>query len=525
MVSSTKIIQAADEALLASLGYKQEFRRIFSPIEVFGIGFSIIGLVPSMGSVLVYSIPNGGPAAMVWGWATCTVFLTIIALAFAELGSAAPTSGGLYYWTYMFSSPKWRCFLSWIVGYSNTIGNIGSVASVDWGCAVQIMAAASIGSGLTFSPTVGQTFAVYALLLCCHVLICSLNSAVIARLQVPYIILNVLLCLAIIIGVPAATPKEFRNSAAFAFSNYENLSGWPNGFAFILSFLSPLWSVAGAFDATVHISEEATNANVAIPYAIVLGITSSALLGWGVNVALAFCMGTDLQSILGSPIQQPMAVILFNSFGQQGTLAIWAFIVVVQFSMGTSMLTTTSRQIFAFSRDGGLPFSRWLYHVSNRSHSPVRCVWFAAFVSLLLGLLAFAGANAIGAIFSLVVIAQYFAYSIPISARFLGGKGLKPGPFSLGRFSFPVALTAVTWMVFIIVVFLFPLTPRPTGANMNYTVLVFGGTLAISIFYFYFPIYGGIYWFNGPVSTITDDNTLKQGELPNHLQGEYESTQ
>lgn len=55
-------------------------------------------------------------------------------------------------------------------------------------------------------------------------------------------------------------------------------------------------------------------------------------------------------------------------------------------------------------------------------------------MSLLLGLLAFAGANAIGAIFSLVVIAQYFAYSIPISARFLGGKGLKPGPFSLGRF-------------------------------------------------------------------------------------------
>lgn len=82
----------------------------------------------------------------------------------------------------MFSSPKWRCFLSWIVGCasvffssslclqkcstdSNTIGNIGSVASVDWGCAVQIMAAASIGSGLTFSPTVGQTLCVLHALL------------------------------------------------------------------------------------------------------------------------------------------------------------------------------------------------------------------------------------------------------------------------------------------------------------------------------------------------------------------------
>lgn len=40
-----------DEALLASLGYKQELRREFSPIEIFGIGFSIIGLFPSIAYV------------------------------------------------------------------------------------------------------------------------------------------------------------------------------------------------------------------------------------------------------------------------------------------------------------------------------------------------------------------------------------------------------------------------------------------------------------------------------------------
>ena len=49
-------------------------------------------------------------------WTVCGIFLSIIALAVAELGSAAPTSGGLYYWTFMFSSPRWRCLLSWIVG-------------------------------------------------------------------------------------------------------------------------------------------------------------------------------------------------------------------------------------------------------------------------------------------------------------------------------------------------------------------------------------------------------------------------
>ncbi|TFK37004.1 amino acid transporter [Crucibulum laeve] len=492
-----------DAALLARLGYKQEFRRNFTPLEVFGIGFSIIGLVPSLASVLIFSIPYGGASAMVWGWMTCGIFLTIIALAMAELGSAAPTSGGLYYWTFMFSSPKWRCLLAWTVGYSNTVGNIASVASVDWGCAVQIMAAASIGSGLEFQATVAQTFGVYVALLSCHAVICSLNPAIVARLQTPFIIINILLCLAILIGVPASTPKEFINNAKYAFGNFTNLSGWNNGYAFVLSFLSPLWAI-GAFDSTVHISEEATNANVAIPYAIILATTSSAILGWGLNVALAFCMGTDLESIIDNSIEQPMATILFNSFGQRGTLALWAFVVVVQFTMGTSMLTTCSRQIFAFSRDGALPFSRWLYDVSPRTHAPINCVWFAAFLSLLLGLLAFAGPAAIGAVFSLVVAAQYVAYSIPISARFLGGKKIKPGPFSLGLFSLPVAVIAVIWMVFIIIVFFFPASPAPGAANMNYTIVVLGGVLILAVAYFYFPKYGGRHWFKGPISTIGD---------------------
>jgi amino acid transporter len=85
----------ADEALLASLGYKQEFRREFTPLEVFGIAFSIIGLLPSIASVLVYALPNGGPAAMVWGWAVASIGVLLVGMSMAELASAAPTSGGV----------------------------------------------------------------------------------------------------------------------------------------------------------------------------------------------------------------------------------------------------------------------------------------------------------------------------------------------------------------------------------------------------------------------------------------------
>ncbi|KAG6849644.1 hypothetical protein H0H93_006648 [Arthromyces matolae] len=177
-----------------------------------------------------------------------------------------------------------------------------------------------------------------------------------------------------------------------------------------------------------------------------------------------------------------MAAILFNSFGTKGTLAVWAWIIIVQFDMGVGMLTTASRQIFAFSRDGALPLSRYIYNVNSRTHAPIFAVWTVAFVSLLLGLLSFAGNTAINAIFSLVVAGQYFAYSIPITARFVGRKELKRGPFSLGKWlpffkSKFVAGAAVTWMTFIIIVFFFPSDPAPSSANMNYTVVVLGQIL------------------------------------------------
>ncbi|KAM5532681.1 hypothetical protein V8D89_013650 [Ganoderma adspersum] len=499
-------VQRADEELLATLGYKQEFQRAFTGLETFGIAFSIIGLLPSIASVLGYSLPNGGPSAMVWGWAVASIFLLFVGMAMAELASAAPTSGGLYFWTHTFSSPRWRNLLAWIVGYANTIGSISGIASIDWGCAVQIMAAASIGSGQTYSATRAQTFGVYCAVVLSHAVICCFATRILARLQTVYVALNILLCLAVIIALPAATPKGLRNSASFALG----ISGWPNGFAFILSFLSPVWTIC-SFDSSVHISEEASNAATAVPWAIIYAIGIAGVLGWAINMALAFCMGTNIAGILDNPIGQPMASIFFNSFGQKGTLAIWAVVVLVQYMMGSSMVLASSRQAFAFSRDGALPFSKWLYRMNGYTRTPVNTVWFVAILAIILGLLAFAGPSAINAVFALGVTALYIAYCIPIAARFLGDNDFVPGPFNLGRFSLPVAIVAILWMSFMSVVLLFPTSPGPGVADMNYTVVVLGGVLVLSLVWYYFPVYGGVHWFTGPVSTVNKDTQEGSG--------------
>jgi amino acid transporter len=79
-----------------------------------------------------------------------------------------------------------------------------------------------------------------------------------------------------------------------------------------------------------------------------------------------------------------------------------------------------------------LPFSGFLYRINSHTQTPVNTVWFDAIFAILLGCLAFAGSQAINAVFALSVTALYVAYSIPISARIMSKTNFEPGPFSLG---------------------------------------------------------------------------------------------
>ncbi|KAG2135194.1 amino acid/polyamine transporter I [Suillus bovinus] len=493
----------ADETTLAKLGYKQEFHREFTPLEVAGLAFSYVGVVPSIVSVIFYAIPNGGPFAMVWGWAIACPFIMCIGLAMAELASAAPTSGGLYYWTYSLASPRCRNFLSWIVGFSNTVQIITGVASVGWACTIQITAAINIASSdQAYTTTSWQLYGIYAALVLSQAVLVSFGTKVLARLQRLFTLVNASLCFIIIIALPIATPPDYRNSANFALGDFANLDGWPSGFAFILSLMAPLYTIGG-FDASVHMSEEASNAATAIPWAIVSSIAISAVLGWGVNVSLAFCMGTDVGSVFSSPIGQPMAQILYNSLGQKKALALWCLIIVAEYMVAANCLLVGSRQSFAFARDGALPFSRYLYRINRYTGTPVNTVWFDAISALVIGLLSFVSTEAIDAVFTIAVTASYIAYITPITTRFVFKNDFKPGPFHLGKLSFPVAVIAVVWMLFMILVFFFPATPQTTVQQMNYTVVVLGGFMFLAISWYYCPVYGGVHWFTGPISNFT----------------------
>ena len=96
-------------------------------------------------------------------------------------------------------------------------------------------------------------------------------------------------------------------------------------------------------------------------------------------------MGTDIAGHLGSSYGQPMASIYYLRLGKKGTLAIWSCMFILQFTVGTSLMISCSRQIWAFSRDKAFPFSRRLRRITKKA-VPIYAVWTVIICSLLLGI-------------------------------------------------------------------------------------------------------------------------------------------
>lgn len=235
-------------------------------------------------------------------------------------------------------------------------------------------------------------------------------------------------------------------------------------------------------------SEEATNATRAVPFGIVMAVGSCWLFGFIIMIVLAACMNPDASQILNTKFGQPMAQIYYDAIGKSGAIGLMTVLFCVQFMMGLSILVAVSRQSWAFSRDGALPFSSFIRVVSTRmGYTPVRAVWFCVLLSILLGLLCLIAPAAALALFSLAVAGNNLAWGLPIFCRVVWGqKKFKPGPFYTGRYSIPIAWTAIIFLVFSTTLVMFPFEgPNPDVADMNYSVVICGAVWLGSLAYYF----------------------------------------
>ncbi|SSD59299.1 probable GABA-specific permease [Saccharomycodes ludwigii] len=498
-----------DEALLAEIGYKQELKRQFSTFQVFGIAFSIMGLLPSIATVLGGGL-TGGPVTLIWGWFITGGCILTIGISLAQSASACPTAGGLFYWTYLYTPPKYKVVLSFIIGWANSLALIAGVCSIAYGFAEEVLAAVVIQKDGDFEITNGKTYGVFVGGVVVMVILTAVASTAISRLQTFSIICNCFIIVLLFIALPIGTKinRGGFNDGKFIFGTFENFSDWNNGWQFCLEgFMPACWTI-GAFDSCVHQSEEAKDASKAVPVGIIGSITACWVIGWLICICLMACIDPDLERIIDSEYGFALAQIIYDSLGKNWAIAFMSLIAFCQFLMGASIMTAVSRQVYAFARDNGLIFSKYIKMVKTNISVPFNAVLACGFGSLALGLLCLIDTAAANALFSLLIACNYFSWAVTSSLRNTCGKHIfKPGPFYLGKFWGPaVDWFSVLFQCFIIILVMFPsMQHGVTKDTMNYACVIGPGVCILA--WVYYITYQKKYY-KGPISNLSDDEYI-----------------
>ncbi|CCM05746.1 uncharacterized protein FIBRA_07978 [Fibroporia radiculosa] len=493
-----------DNARLAQLGYKSEFKREFSMIETVAFSFSIMAVIPGISSALTISLVSGGHVGLVWGWFIPCWFVMCVAACMAELASSMPTSAGLYYFSAKLAPPRYAALASWITGWANITGQVTLVCSIDYTIAEMISTAVSIGTDGSINLGPGPTYGMMLGLLVMHGVVCSAATKVLARLNLFYAFVTFAVTAGAIIAL-LVCPGENRVSAKDAFTLYENHTGWANeGWAFLLAFTVPMWTFTG-YDSAAHISEEVSGAARAAPIAILASVASVGTLGWIMCIAASFAI-PSVPDILNSELSLPMGQVYLNMIGKEGALVIWCLTILVQFLCGAAQGVDASRVVFAFARDNALPGSRWWKRINPRTQTPVNAVWLVMFLAGICGLLGFSS-TALNSLASASVIGMYTSYATPIFLRITSGRNkLVPGPFTLGKWYLPIGSVAVAWVAFIVVLLCFPTAQIANADTMNYSVVII---MAVFLFASCWWVLSARKWFVGPLPNIDDRSVLE----------------
>ncbi|WIA39719.1 hypothetical protein OEZ86_005781 [Tetradesmus obliquus] len=507
-----------DVGTLHKLGYKQELSRQLSMFHNFATTFSFLSPITGLTGTYAFLYTYGGPVSAIWGWCLVVCFNFMIGLILSEICSAYPTSGGVYYWAHKLGSPRTRNVLSFVCGWFNVLGQLGSSAGVAYTTAWLITDFIRLGTGGAAGAAAGvaisqpMLLAVYAAVL---ILIGLINTVTVRALGVVgeiSIWWHVIGCTTFVIMLPAVAPTH--QTAEWVFTTfapdkaYTGIDSMP--MLFILSLLGCQWAMVG-YDAASHLTEETHAAAVSGPVSILATIGMGFLLGISFLLSVTFSIQDPANvlsvdnAVAGS---NPVMGIAWDAFAARfgnglGSLGLMTVPLLCSMFCGNACVTSTSRTLYAFSRDGAVPLSRWWSKVNPRFEAPVNAVWCVVLLCFILGLPMLHSYVAFAAITSIGVVGLYSSYLICISLRLLASEEDFPrGPFHLGRWSKLVAGIALTWACIAIIMFILPQVYPVTAASLNYAPVAVGLVLVVSLGWWFADARK---WFTGPRKTVEEE--------------------
>ncbi len=493
----------ADIKRLHAMGYAQELYRAMGGFSNFAISFTIISILSGALTLFTVAYNQTGPIAGSIGWPLVSIFVTIVALAMAELASAYPTAGGLYFWASKLGGPGW----GWFTGWFNLIGQFAITAGIDYGLATFAVVWINIKTDkiLPDAPTI---LIAYAIVLVLHALMNIFGVKLVAFLNDVsvwwhiggvLIIFIALFSAAIAFPTPASSGGISNSPFYFGYTN----TGYPFWYAFLIGLLLAQYTFTG-YDASAHMTEETIGAETKAPWGIVMSVVVSAIAGYILLMGLLISVRDVATTAAGGPALNSVLVILNDRVGADWAFVLLGMIVVAQFFCGMSSVTANSRMIYAFSRDHAMPLSNVWHTLSKTRRVPVNAIWLAAAAAFILAVPSLWNAVAYAAVTSIAVIGLYVAYVIPVYLR-RTRPGFTPGVWNLGRWSSLIGWVAIVWVLFICILFMLPTNSHETSptdfkdflTNFNYTPFVLLVVFVLLTIWYYSSVR---HWFKGPVA-------------------------
>ena len=440
--------KSEDVKVLHSMGYAQELERRLSRFSNFAVSFSIICILSGGINSIAQATSGSGGIGIGIGWLVgCFVSLTF-AVAMSQISSAYPTAGGLYHWGSILGNRG----TGWVTAWLNLLGLVTVLGAINVGTWTFFMGAFGPTFGIENNLTTQTIFLI--IITGGQALINHMGIKLTAKLTdfSGYLIFFGAILIAVI-GLAAADAWDF--SRLFTFTNYSGEAGgnvWPavsNWWVFALGLLLPIYTITG-YDASAHTSEETIKAAHSVPRAMVMSVVWSALFGYLFLAAFILMIPTTVTNTDGTTTDGMAAAaaqgwnVFFWAFDHQVSSGIKEFVYLVvfvaQLLCGLATVTSVSRMIFAFSRDGGLPASGALAKVSPTYRTPVAAIWTGSALSVLFvwgsSLVSVAGTSAYTIVVSCTVIFLFLSFTFPIVLGMMAWgtpKWDKMGPWNLGK--------------------------------------------------------------------------------------------
>ncbi|KAK4975186.1 hypothetical protein LTR42_004396 [Elasticomyces elasticus] len=451
---------ASDEQEMRRMGKVQELRVSRSPLllpswtDYRKRNFKFVGIVgfvtilqATWEATLLALYPgllNGGTAGVIW----CTIAVWILMLctiaSMAEMASMCPTAGGQ---VSEFAPPSLQKPLSYVVGWCCCLGWISGVTA----CGVQLAGLVqAMVLEFHLDANVQDLWQLTLMIWLFILLAVGFNTFFAHHLPLAEGIVLFLHIFAFFAFLLVMWIMADHAPASQVFTDFHDGGGWGSiGLSCLVGLTTPIWCFIGP-DAGAHMSEELKDASLQLPKAMMWATFGNGIMGIGMLITFCFCI-TDLsKDVLEAASDYPIVDVLFKATGSQaGTIILGCVMLVLLFFSTVTTIASASRQVWAFSRDCGLPFSAWIRHVPPTWEIPLNALLVCLGVSLVLSAINFGSATALNAIINVSNAALIFSYIVSIGCvrlKRLRGEPLLPRRWSLGKWGAPLNDISLLWL-------------------------------------------------------------------------------